>query len=150
LTKAGRPDARSDDTVVTRVTDFNDGMRIRHWVDKNSVKLYNEQNVLRTEATINDPGKFKVFRHKQGQDENEPKQRLPMRKGVMDIPLRASVSQDINNRFMDDLATLEEKTPIRNFMDELTVHITNSKTTPLSPNKSISCGSLKFFNLQIH
>ena len=35
--------------------------------------------------------------------------RLPMRKGVMDIPLRASVSQDVNNRFMDDLATLEEK-----------------------------------------
>ncbi|MCI5124574.1 MAG: hypothetical protein D3925_08890, partial [Candidatus Electrothrix sp. AR5] len=29
LTKAGRPDARSNDTVVTRVTDFNDGMRIR-------------------------------------------------------------------------------------------------------------------------
>jgi hypothetical protein len=82
--------------------------------------------VLRTEATINDPGKFKVFRHKQGQDKNEPKQRLPMRKGVMDIPLRASVSQDINNRFMDDLATLEEKTPIRNFMDELTVHITKN------------------------
>jgi len=23
-------------------TDFNDGIRIRHWVDKNSVKLYNE------------------------------------------------------------------------------------------------------------
>ena len=126
LTKAGRPDARSNDTVMTRVTDFNDGMRIRHWVDKNSVKLYNEQNVLRTEATINDPGKFKVFRHEQGQDENEPKERLPMRKGVMDIPLRASVSQDINNRFMDGLATLEEKTPIRNFMDELTVHITKN------------------------
>ena len=27
---------------------------------------------------------------------------------------------------MDDLATLEDKTPIRNFMDELTVHITRS------------------------
>jgi hypothetical protein len=126
LTKAGRPDARSNDTVVTRVTDFNDGMRIRHWVDKNSVKLYNEQNVIRVETTINDPGKFKVFRHKQGQDENEPKERLPIRKGVMDIPLRASVSHDVNNRFMDDLATLEEKTPIRSFMDELTVHITKN------------------------
>ncbi len=126
LTKASRPDARSNDTVATRVTDFNDGMRIRHCVDKNSVKLYNEQNVLRVETTINDPGKFKVFRHKQGQDKNEPKQRLPMRKGIMDIPLRASVSQDVNNRFMDDLATLEEKTPIRSFMDELTVHITKN------------------------
>ncbi len=98
-------------------------MRIRHWVDKNSVKLYNEQNVLRVETTINDPGKFKVFRHKQGQNENEPKQRLPIRKGIMDIPLRASISQDVNKRFMDDLATLQEKTPIRSLMNEVTVHI---------------------------
>jgi hypothetical protein len=126
LTKAGRPDARSDDTVVTRMMDFNDGIRIRHRVDKNSVKLYNEQNNIRVETTVNDPGKFKIFRHKQGQGENEPKQRLPMRKGVMDIPLRASVSQDVNNRFMDDLATLEEKTPIRHFMEELTGHITKN------------------------
>ena len=126
LTKAGRPDGRSHDTVMTRLTDFNDGVRIRHWVDKNSVKLYNEQNNIRVETTINAPEKFKVFRHKQGQDESEPKQRLPMRKGVMDIPLRASVSQDINNRLMDDLATLEDKTPIRNFMNDLTVHITKS------------------------
>lgn len=126
LTNAGRPDSRSHDTVITRLTDFNDGMCLRHWNDKNSVKLYNEQNNMRIETTINDPGKFKVFRHKQGQDETEPKQRLPMRKGVMDIPLRASVSQEINNRLMDDLATLEDKTPIRNFMDELTAHITKS------------------------
>jgi len=126
VTASGRPDARSHDTVVTRVTDFNDGMRIRHWVDKNSVKLYNEQNVLRVETTINDPGKFKVFRHKQGQNENEPKQRLPMRKGIMDIPLRASVSQDVNKRFMDDLATLQDKTPIRSLMDDVTVHITKN------------------------
>jgi hypothetical protein len=119
ITKSGRPYNKSMDTVVTRVTDFNDGIRLRHWVDRNSVKIYNEQNNLRVETTINDPGKFKVFRHKQGQDEAEAKQRLPMRKGVMDTPLRASISQDVNNRFMEDLATLKEKTPIRDFMDDL-------------------------------
>ena len=123
VTKSGRPHAKAMDTVVTRITDFNDGIRLRHWVDKNSVKIYNEQNVLRVKTTINDPGKFKVFRHKQGQDANEPKQRLPMRKGVMDTPLRASVSQDVNNRFMDDLATMQEKTPVRDLMNDLTAHI---------------------------
>lgn len=92
LTKADRPYASSSDYVITRVGEFNDGMRIRHWADKNSVKLYNEQNVLRIETTINDPGKFKVFRHKQGQSSDEPKQRLLLRKGVMDIPLRAAIS----------------------------------------------------------
>jgi hypothetical protein len=119
ITKSGRPHTRSTDTVMTRITDFNDGIRLRHWVDQNSVKIYNEQNNLRVETTINDPGKFKVFRHKQGQDENEDKQRLPMRKGIMDTPLRASISQDVNNRFMEDLATLNEKTPIRDLMDDL-------------------------------
>lgn len=123
LTQSGKPYASSSDSVVTRVTDFNDGVRLRHWVDKNSVKIYNEQNVLRVETTINDPGKFKVFRHKQGQNKNEPKQRLPMRKGVMDTPLRASVSQDVNNRFMNDLATLKDKTPVSDIMDKLTGHI---------------------------
>ncbi len=85
---------------------FNDGVRLRYWVDHNSVKIYNEQNNLRVETTINNPGKFKVFRHKQGQDKNETKQRLPMRKGVMDVPLRASVAQDVNNRLMNDLSSV--------------------------------------------
>ena len=56
------------DEVLTRVTDFNDGIRVRHWVDKNSVKVYNEQNLLRIETTINNPGKFLVFRHKKGHE----------------------------------------------------------------------------------
>ncbi len=37
----------------------------------------------------------------------------------MDTPLRAKVSQDVNNRLMEDLATLQEKTPIRDLMDDL-------------------------------
>jgi hypothetical protein len=122
VTLSGMPRVRSKDTVATRLAGFNDGYRLRHWVDKNSVKIYNEQNVLRVETTINDPGKFQVFRHKQGQTENEAKQRLPMRKGVMDIPLRAAVSQNINKRFMDDLSTLQENTPIRTLLDDVTVH----------------------------
>ncbi len=56
-------------------------------------------------------GYLSVFRHKQGQSSDEPKQRLPLRKGVMDIPLRAAISQDVNNRFSDNLATLHDKLP---------------------------------------
>jgi len=123
ITKAGCPHLRSKDQVVTRMTGFNDGIRLRHWVDKNSVKMYNEQNVLRVETTINDPGKFQVFRHKQGQLEHEPKQRLPMRKGVADIPLRAAVSQQVNNRFMDNLVSLQDSTPVSDFIRDMTRHV---------------------------
>lgn len=126
LTKAGNPHKRSSDEVVSRMTGFNDGIRLRHWVDQNSVKLYNEQNVLRVETTINDPGKFLVFRHKQGQSEHEPKQRLPMRKGVADIPLRAAVSQQVNNRFMDNLSLLQDATPVGDFLSDLTKPVTKS------------------------
>jgi hypothetical protein len=107
VTLAEKPDARSKDKVITRLTDFNDGIRVRHWVDKNSVKVYNQQNVLRVETTINNPGKFRVFRHKNGQSIDDEKSRLPLRKGVVDIPLRAKISQEVNDRFMNDLSTLQ-------------------------------------------
>ena len=114
LTKEGTPYKRSRDEIVTRLTPFNEGVRLRHWCSRNSVKVYNEQNTLRVETTINDPGQFKVFRHKQGQSEQEPKQRLVMRKGVVDIPQRAAVSQDVNNRMMGNLATMQDRTPAGN------------------------------------
>lgn len=119
LTLAGKPHLRSTDEVLTRVTAYNDGVRVRHWVDANSVKVYNEQNVLRVETTINNPSKFKVFRHKRGQDQNEPKSRLSLRKGVMDIPLRAIISQEVNDRFMNDLATLKDESPAHKLIDDI-------------------------------
>lgn len=41
--------------MTRRRTGFNDGVRLRYWVDKNSVKIYNKRNVLRAETAINDP-----------------------------------------------------------------------------------------------
>lgn len=120
LTLTGRPDSRSHDQVLTRVQDFNDGIRVRHWVDQNSAKIYNQQNNLRLETTINNPGKFRVYRHKQGQSNDEPKTRLPLRKGVMDIALRAKVSQEVNDRLINDLSLLRDETPAREIIDDVT------------------------------
>lgn len=113
LTKAGLPYANMDDEVTSRLLDFADGIRVRHWVDHNSVKVYNERNILRIETTVNQPGMFKVHRHTQGEPESAPKRRLPLRKGVADIVLRAQVSQEVNDRFMDQLATCSDETPVR-------------------------------------
>ena len=116
----GSPDFRSKDEVVTRINRFNDGVRIRHWVDNNSVKVYNEKNVLRTEMTMNSPEKFRGHRHKQGQSPDEKKSRLPLRKGVADVALRAKVSSEVNDRFMKDIATLGDQTPAREIIDKIT------------------------------
>lgn len=126
LTKAGNPHRRSPDEVLTRLSAYNDGVRVRHWVDANSVKVYNEQNVLRVETTINNPAKFRVFRHKRAQDQTESKSRLSLRKGVMDIPLRAIVSQEVNDRFMNDLAMLKDESPAHKLIDQICCHRTQA------------------------
>jgi len=112
LTDAGKPHARSANEVVSRVLDFHDGLRVRHWVNHNSVKVYNEQNVLRIETTINMPDMFRVYRRAQGQPPTARKKLRPLRKGVADIPLRAQVSQDVNNRLMDELSSFSDHTPL--------------------------------------
>lgn len=56
------------------VSDFKnrpEGVRIKHCVGHNSVKLYDKQgSVLRVETTINDPHGFKVFRPIEGRPQN--------------------------------------------------------------------------------
>ena len=44
ITKQGKPHSRMNNEGTSRLLAFNDGVRARHWVDKNSVKIYNEQN----------------------------------------------------------------------------------------------------------
>ena len=120
VTLAGQPYRNLGNEVSTRVLEFQDGVRVRHWVDSNSVKVYNEQNVLRAEVTMNRPGMFQVYRHAEGEPAEAPKKRRPLRQGVADVPLRAQVSQEINNRFMDGLATFSDETPFREVLQEVT------------------------------
>ena len=44
----------------------------------------------------------------------------------MDIPLWAAVLQDVNNRFMNDLATLQDATPVGDFINEITRPVVKS------------------------
>jgi len=119
LTKAGEPRANLNHEVSSRVLDFQDGVRVRHWVDHNSVKIYTENNNLRVETTLNQPGMFQVYRRAQGQSRCAPKRRLPLRKGVADIPLRAQVSQEVNDRFMNQLATCSHPSPVHELIDSV-------------------------------
>lgn len=112
ITNAGKPYARMNDEVYSRLMDFNDGIRVRHWVGGNSVKIYNQQNVLRVETTISDPGMFKVHRRAQGESEDTAKRQMKLRKSVADVPLRAKLSQEVNDRFTSQLAEFENEKSI--------------------------------------
>lgn len=115
----GQPHPLANPELLTKVGSWHDGTRVRHYVDKNSVKFYNQQNVLRIETTMNNPSRFKVQRLKEGDDKSADKQYLPMRKGVADINLRAKVSAACNKRFSEQLATVSDKTPIGKLFDSI-------------------------------
>jgi hypothetical protein len=120
VTLEGQPYRNLNNEVTSRVLDFQEGLRVRHWVESNSVKAYNEQNALRIETTINKPGMFQVWRRAEGESPDAPKKRRPLRKGVADVPLRAQVSEEINNRFMEGLSTFSDQTPLRELLRQYT------------------------------
>jgi DNA-binding HxlR family transcriptional regulator len=117
--KKGGPHPLSRPELFTKAQDWYDGSRVRHWVDHNSVKFYNEQNVFRVEMTMNNPEKFRVYRHKTGQAPTEPKTRLPLRKGIADIAIRAQLSGQVNRNLTEHLATLQDTTPVGEMLQEV-------------------------------
>lgn len=115
----GQPHPAAAPEVVSRAKRWHEGVRVRHWVDENSVKVYNEHNVLRTEMTMNNPAMFRVWRPVQKKP-NGPKKRQALRKGIGDIPLRAQVADDVNRRFTAQLAAVRDDTPVRELLAEVT------------------------------
>jgi hypothetical protein len=98
--------------VISELKQRPEGIRVKHWVGKNSIKLYDKQGcVLRPETTINDPTGFKVFRPKQG-DPRGKKQWRGLRKGIADLHRRAELSQAANERYVDALAAVDVSTSL--------------------------------------
>ena len=81
-----------------------EGVRIKHWINRNSVKAYNKSaTILRLETTINNTRDFKVFRA----PENHPERDLSwqkLRKGVADLHRRCQISDAANERYGEALA----------------------------------------------
>ena len=85
-----------------------EGVRIKHRLGANSIKMYDKQgSVLRVETTINDAAGFKSFRVPEGKPAAAKAWR-GMRKGVADLHRRAEVSQAANQRYLAALASVED------------------------------------------
>ena len=98
--------------VVSRFRDRPEGLRIKHALDLNSVKLYDKQgSVLRVETTIQRAEGMRCYRPKEG-DPNGPLEWRPLRRGIADLHRRAQLSQDSNERYLDALAACDTSTPL--------------------------------------
>lgn len=86
-----------DGPVVSAGRRRTEGVRVKHWVKGNSIKMYDKGPVLRLETTSNAPPDFKVYRTKEN-DPAGPQDWHKLRKGVADLHRRAPVSQAANTR----------------------------------------------------
>jgi hypothetical protein len=105
--------------VETSYRERAEGVRVRHQVNHNILKMYDKQGtVLRIEAVTNDTRDLKVYRAKEG-DSDGPRQWRPLRKGVADLPRRAEVSQKSTERYLESLATVEAPQPLATLTDRV-------------------------------
>jgi len=105
--------------VVSDLRQRPEGIRVKHRVKRNSIKMYDKAgSILRVETTINDAPDLKVFRPKEG-DARGKKEWRPMRKGVADLPRRAVVSQSANDRYLDSLAAVQQTTRLGSLLEKL-------------------------------
>jgi hypothetical protein len=95
-----------------------EGVRVKHWVGGNSVKMYDKGSVLRIETTVNEPKGFKVYRSKEG-DPQGPLDWRVLRKGVADLQRRAEVSQGSNERYAEALAAVNTPLALREWAEPL-------------------------------
>jgi len=99
--------------VTSSLKQRPEGVRLRHTVNGNSVKVYDKQgSVLRVETTIVHPEHFRVYRPAEG-DAQERLRWLRLRRGVADLWRRGQVSQAANRRYLEALASVTGKTPLR-------------------------------------
>ena len=102
--------------VLTDLKQRPEGLRIKHGINRNTLKMYDKQgSVLRVETTINDASGFKVYRpvessrkvDREGQETCKYAWQQ-LRKGVADLHRRAQLSDDSNQRYLEALAVVEQ------------------------------------------
>jgi hypothetical protein len=115
-----KADGRFRGEILGEFKSRAEGLRVKHWVDGNSLKAYvrGHGHVLRGEFTMNHPDGFKVYRPKRGA-EGEAYAWQPLRKGVADLYRRAQVSDQAVGRYLDGLAAVEQETPLKELIGAL-------------------------------
>jgi hypothetical protein len=114
----GRVPHRRRHEVSSNVRERLEGVRIKHWLNGNSLKMYDKGSVLRVETMIHEPRDFKAFRAAEG-DADGPKQWRAMRRGIADLRRRAEVSQAANERYLQALTAVHLSTPLGQLAEPL-------------------------------
>lgn len=112
VTTQGQIHGNFQGEITTDLKRRAEGARVKHRVDRNSVKMYDKAHqkvgsVLRIEMTMNDEKAFRVYRSTEGKPEGD-KQWRRMRRGLADLHRRGEISQKVNERYLDALASVDD------------------------------------------
>jgi hypothetical protein len=111
----GQPHGNFALDVMSDLVERPEGIRIKHRLGANSLKMYNKQGtVLRVETTLNNMRELKSPRKKGGKVVWQR-----MRKGVADIARRAQVSEAANQRYLSAMAAVENPVPLKTLTEAL-------------------------------
>lgn len=141
--KPGRFQGEAHSTLVHRP----EGIRIRHWLDENSIKMYDKTGrLLRVEMTLNNPDRFKVLRRR-------PSDRrldwLPLRRGIADMRRRAELGRAAAARYLNALSVVGDPIPSHRLLDSVCQRVTRHGR-PYRPLRPISPQEAPLFRLILH
>jgi hypothetical protein len=96
-----------------------EGVRVKHWVEENSIKMYDKHgSVLRVETTVNNARRFKVRRMTEWKGDRRMRW-IPMRLAVSDLERRLEVSRAANERYLEALAVVDMPCPAAEVLDKI-------------------------------
>lgn len=111
ITATGHVDGHFQGEVLVDLKRRAEGTRVKYQAKTDSAKMYDKHGNLRLESTINQPSEFKTYRTATG-DEDGVKSHRKLRKGVVDVPARAQLCQEINERHAEFLAAAAAPDPV--------------------------------------
>ena len=123
LPLSGQVPKRFHGEVVSDLKQRPEGVRIKHRLNGNSVKLYDKAytpvgSLLRAETTLQQADDIRVYRPKEG-DPGGALAWRQMRRGIADLHRRAQVSAQATQRYLDALASVEEDTTLEELVQRL-------------------------------
>lgn len=123
VTVKGEVHGNFNGEVCTDLKRRPEGVRVKHRVEKNSVKMYDKAHttagsVLRIETTVNNQAVFRVYRSAEGEPDGE-KQWRPMRAGLADLHRRGEVSQQVNERYLEALASVDDSARLQQILEPI-------------------------------
>jgi hypothetical protein len=114
-----RTNSRFNGPLTSNLRRRHEGVRIKHWVEENSIKMYDKEgSVLRIETTINQPRRFRVRRWTTHHGQRRLGW-LPLRQGVADLPRRVEISRAANQRYLEALAAVGLPQPVARLFDRV-------------------------------